>query len=143
LDRQTTNNVVKSQLNPVVATGARLASIAWAQSGADFGRPLTLAPADAPASGGGGTDDNVNATDLQPVVSYTLKTATTFTLITESTYDWDNEQWTVPLNLMVQQLVKIGKQPVALTVGGRYYPEKPDGGPDWGLRFAVIFLFPK
>ena len=86
---------------------------------------------------------DVNATYLQPFVSYTLKRAMTFTLNTESTYDWENEQWTAPLNLMVQQLVKIGKQPVALTVGGRYYADKPDGGPDWGLRLAVILLFPK
>jgi hypothetical protein len=85
----------------------------------------------------------VNATFLQPFVSYTTRKATTFTLNTESTYDWENKQWTVPMNLMVQQLVKIGKQPVALTVGGRYYPERPDGGPDWGLRLAVILLFPK
>lgn len=86
---------------------------------------------------------NVNATYLQPFVSYTTKQATTFTLNTESTYDWQGRQWTVPLNLMVQQLVKIGGQPIALTLGGRYYADKPDGGPDWGLRFAVIFLFPK
>jgi hypothetical protein len=44
---------------------------------------------------------DVNATYLQPFVSYTTKTATTFTLNTESTYDWEDEQWTVPLNLMV------------------------------------------
>jgi len=37
----------------------------------------------------------------------------------------------------------IGKQPVALAVGARYYAEKPVHGPEWGLRFAVIFLFPK
>jgi hypothetical protein len=49
----------------------------------------------------------------------------------------------VPLNFMVQQLVKIGGQPIALTVGARYYADTPDGGPDWRLRFAVIFLFPK
>jgi hypothetical protein len=85
----------------------------------------------------------VNATYLQPFLSYTTKKATTFTLNTESTYDWQGHQWTVPLNLMVQQMVKIGKLPVALTVGVRYYADKPDGGPDWGLRFAVIFLFPK
>ena len=85
----------------------------------------------------------VNATYLQPFVSYTTKKATTFTLNTESTYDWQGHQWTVPLNLMVQQLVKIGGQPITLTVGARYYADKPDGGPDWGLRFAVIFLFPK
>lgn len=85
----------------------------------------------------------VSATYLQPFVSYTTKKAMTFTLNTESTYDWEDEQWVAPLNLMVQQLVKIGKQPVALTGGGRYYAETPDGGPDWGLRVAVIFLFPK
>ena len=87
--------------------------------------------------------DEVSATYLQPFVSFTMKRAMTFTLNTESTYDWHNKQWTVPLNLMVQQLVKVGRQPLALTVGGRYYADKPDGGPDWGLRFAVILLFPK
>lgn len=86
---------------------------------------------------------DVSSTYLQPFVSYTMKRATTFTLNTESTYDWDNDQWTVPLNLMVQQLVRIGSQPVAFAVGGRYYAEKPAEGPDWGLRLAVIFLFPK
>jgi hypothetical protein len=85
----------------------------------------------------------VNATFLQPFVSFTTKKATTFTLNSESTYDWANDQWTVPLNFMVQQLVKIGKQPVALVAGARYYADKPADGPEWGLRFAVIFLFPK
>ena len=86
---------------------------------------------------------DVSATYLQPFLSYTTKTATTFTLNTESTYDWTNNQWTVPLNFMIQQIVKIGEQPIALTVGARYYADKPDGGPAWGLRFALIFLFPR
>ena len=86
---------------------------------------------------------DVSATYLQPFLSYTTKTSTTFTLNTESTYDWTNSQWTVPLNFMIQQIVKIGDQPIALTVGARYYADKPDGGPDWGLRFALIFLFPR
>jgi len=25
----------------------------------------------------------------------------------------------------------------------RYYAEKPEDGPDWGLRFATTLLFPK
>ena len=87
--------------------------------------------------------DEVSSTYLQPFVSFTTKKAMTFTLNTESTYDWLNEQWTVPLNVMVQQLLKVGKQPVALTVGGRYYADKPEGGPDWGLRLAVILLYPR
>lgn len=92
---------------------------------------------------GQGSTGDVNATFLQPFVSYTTKTFTTFGLNTESTYDWENDQWTVPLNLQVSQLLKLGNQPIQLTLGGRYYAEKPEGGPDWGLRFIVTFLFPK
>jgi len=86
---------------------------------------------------------DINSTFLQPFLGYTTKTYTTFMLNTESSYDWENEQWTVPLNLMVAQLMKIGKMPVQFQVGGRYYAERPFGGPDWGLRFAVTLLFPK
>jgi hypothetical protein len=92
---------------------------------------------------GEGDRADVNATFLQPFVSFTTKKFTTFGLNTESTYDWDNSQWTVPLNASVSQLLKVGKQPIQLSLGARYYAEKPDGGPDWGLRFAVTFLFPK
>lgn len=86
---------------------------------------------------------DINATFMQPFASYTTKTYTTFGLNTESTYDWESKHWTVPLNLTVQQLVKFGSQPVAFTLDGRYYAEKPEGEPDWGLRFAVTLLFPK
>jgi len=92
---------------------------------------------------GQGSNPDVNATFMQPFVSFTTKKFTTYTLNTESTYDWDNSQWTVPVNFMVAQLVKIGGKPVQFSLGARYYAEKPDGGPDWGMRFAVTFLFPK
>ena len=62
---------------------------------------------------------------------------------TESTYDWGHSEWTVPINLTVNQLVKLGPQPVDFQIGGRFYPERPDGGPDWGIRFKVTLLFPK
>jgi hypothetical protein len=88
-------------------------------------------------------DENVSSTFLQPFVSFTTDKQTTLTLNTESTYDWTQSQWTVPLNLMLSQLVKIDKQPVQFQIGGRYYADKPEGGPDWGLRFTVTFLFPK
>ncbi len=86
---------------------------------------------------------NVNATYLQPFLSYTFKSATTLSFATESTYDWTNHQWTVPLIAGVSQLVKIGKLPVSLGVNGKYYVEGPDTAPDWGIRFVMTFLFPK
>jgi hypothetical protein len=91
-------------------------------------------------------DDNrsdVNSTFLQPFVSHTWKSGFSLGVNTESTYDWEGDQWTAPINLFASQLVKFGKLPVNLEVGGRYYVEAPDGGPEWGLRFVVVILLPK
>ena len=88
-------------------------------------------------------NENVNTTYLQPFVGYTTKNFTTFMVNTESTYDWQGRQWSVPMNFMLTQLLKVGKQPISLQLGYRYYADGPKGGPDWGLRFAVTFLFPK
>jgi hypothetical protein len=86
---------------------------------------------------------DVSRTFLQPFVSFTTKKFTTLGLNTESTYDWERSQWTVPLNGFLQQLVKVGKQPISLQLGGRYYADGPSDAPEWGLRFQVSFLFPK
>lgn len=88
---------------------------------------------------------DVNATFLQPFVSYTTKDAWTFSLNTESTYDWEAEAWSIPVNAVVSKLVTIGDQPVSLFVGARYWVESPDGtGPDgFGARAGVTLLFPK
>lgn len=87
--------------------------------------------------------EEVNATFLQPFVSYITPTKTTFTLNSESTYDWASGQWNVPVNGIISQLFKIGDQPVQVFAGVRYYLETPDGGPEWGLRLGITFLFPQ
>ena len=85
----------------------------------------------------------VNATFIQPFLSYITSTKTTFTVNAESTYDWTGQQWNVPVNLVISQLFKVGKQPMQAFVGGRYYVEGPEGGPEWGLRAGLVLLFPK
>jgi len=92
---------------------------------------------------GNSSRSEVNSTFLQPFVSFTTKTYTALGLNTESTYDWTNEQWTVPINATISQLLKIGGQPLQLQLGYRYYVDAPKYGPDWGIRFQVSFLFPK
>jgi hypothetical protein len=87
--------------------------------------------------------EDVSQTFLQPFLSYTTKSHTTYTLNSESSYGWEHEQWTVPLNFSVAQLVKIGKLPMQFQIGGRYYAEAPDDGPEWGIRLGVILLFPR
>lgn len=86
---------------------------------------------------------DVNATFLQPFVSFTTQQQTTYGLNTESTYDWSNCQWTVPLNASVSQLAKLSGKPVQFSLGARYYAEGPANGPEWGLRAGVTFLFPQ
>jgi hypothetical protein len=84
----------------------------------------------------------VSSTFLQPFISYITQMKTTFTLNTESTYDWHSEQWTVPINFLVSQLTRIGKQPVQFGLGAKVYAEGPSGAPQWGIRFVVTPLFP-
>jgi len=84
----------------------------------------------------------INATFFQPFLSYILPSQTTLTINTETTYDWENEQWTVPLNFQVSQLFKVGSQPMQAFVGARYYADGPENGPEWGIRFGLTLLFP-
>ncbi len=86
---------------------------------------------------------DLNQTFIQPFVAYTWPTATTLSLNTESTYFWDQGDWSVPLNLVAGQVVKLGHQPVQFQLGGRWYADTTPGGPEWGLRFSIVFLFPK
>ena len=85
---------------------------------------------------------NVNSTFLQPFLSYTWPDTTGVTLNTESTYDWTQKAWSVPLNLSLSHIYKLGTQPISFQGGVRWYPATFDDGPRWGLRFNVVFLFP-
>lgn len=88
--------------------------------------------------------DDISSTFVQPFLSFTTKTYTTFGVNTESTYDWKGEQWSVPLNFTVAQLFKVGNQPQQITFGLRYWANDATNGPeDWGVRVVYTLLFPK
>lgn len=86
---------------------------------------------------------DVSATFVQPFLSFTTKKFTTWGVNTETTYDWEADEATVPLNLQVSQLLRMGKQPVSFALTYRHYLDTPEGGPDWGLSFTMTLLFPK
>ncbi len=93
-----------------------------------------------------GDDDraDVNAAFIQPFLAYTTKTFTTFTVNSESTYDWESREWSAPLNLMGTQLFKIGDQPMSIQLGARYWMDSPDGAAEgWGARISYTLVFPK
>ena len=92
-------------------------------------------------------DDNkqdISNTFMQPWLSYTTKTAMTFSLMTESTYDWKSTQWTIPLYAEVSKVMKIGGQLISVYSGVRYWVENVDSSPEGlGVRIGVTLLFPK
>jgi hypothetical protein len=86
---------------------------------------------------------DVNTTFLQPFMSYALGGGRTVSLNSETTYDWTAGQWTVPINLSFSKVFHVNNQAMSWMVGGRVYVAKPDGGPDWGVRAGLTFLFPE
>jgi hypothetical protein len=112
-------DIAKKLNNPV----ANLISVPF-QNNFDFG-------------GGPNNDGFQYKLNFQPVIPIT------FGINTESSYDWVGDQWTVSINAFTTQLIKVDKLPVSLQFGGRYYADKPAGGPDWGRRFTVTLVLPK
>lgn len=92
-----------------------------------------------------GDDDraDVSNTFLQPFIAYAASGGWTFTLNTQSSYDWVTEQWSVPINFTVSKLTKFGDQPVSIAAGPKYWAESPDSGPHgWGATATLTFILP-
>jgi hypothetical protein len=87
---------------------------------------------------------DISNTLIQPFVAYNWPSAWTASFQSESTYNWKTKKWSVPLNLSVSKLVRIGKLPVSLQAGIGYWLESPDTGPEgMRYRFAATLILPK
>jgi hypothetical protein len=87
---------------------------------------------------------DVNVSFLQPFVAFTTPDAYTIAVQAESTYDWEAEQWSVPITASLAKIVRLGKLPVSLQAGVGYWADSPDTGPE-GFRFRLQanFVLPK
>ena len=90
-------------------------------------------------------DNKINSTFVQPFLTYTTPKAMTYSLNTETTYNWEAEEWAVPINVMVSKMMKFGTQLVSLQGGVKYWAvtdslRSPEG---WGARASMTFIFPK
>jgi hypothetical protein len=93
---------------------------------------------------GNNSRSDISATFVQPFWSRTTPKVVTYSVNTEMTYDWESEEWSIPVNVNVSKLLKWGKQRVQIGGGVRYWAESPDTGPEGlGLRFQMTLLFPK
>ncbi len=92
-----------------------------------------------------GSEDRgkVNATFLNPFVSYNWKSGAGITLNVEYTHDWENDVDVLVLNFPTfSGVTKFGKQTVSFAISPRFHLA-PETRPDYGVRAAVILVFPK
>lgn len=94
----------------------------------------------------GGSDFDrrrINSTQLHPFFSLTTSQTTTFELSSESSYDWDAEEWTVPVIFQLKKMINLGGRPMQISAGAKYWATSPERSADgWGLRFGLTFLLP-
>jgi hypothetical protein len=97
--------------------------------------------------GGSGSRLKTNSMNLQPVASYFLPNAWSIGYSGNILANWKNpssDTWTVPIGLSVAKVVKVGKLPVRLALGGQWMPVQPDQfGQKWNLQLIVAPVIPK
>jgi hypothetical protein len=79
---------------------------------------------------------DLSNTFVQPFVSYTWPSAWTVSMQSESSYNWKSEQWSIPFNVSVSKLIRVGRLPVSLVAGVGQWLESPAAGPE-GIRFRL------
>jgi hypothetical protein len=84
---------------------------------------------------------------VQPFLAYCTPGGVTYTLQSESTANWqaddDADIWTIPINLQVSKVTKLGPFPFSVLGGAGVFVASPEGGPDWKLRAMFVLLLPR
>lgn len=92
---------------------------------------------------GAGSRPAVNQSELQPFVAWHLGGGKTLSANLDASFDWTDNQWSLPASVSISKIVRLGEQTVSFSAGAKYWLEGPDLGPEWGLKAGVTFLFPQ
>jgi len=58
-------------------------------------------------------------------------------------YDHEREDWTIPINASIRQVIRIGKMPVQIGMNLDYFVKKPDAfGPNWAITLSFTPVVP-
>lgn len=95
-----------------------------------------------------GDDDrrDVSQALFQPWVNYNLDQGWFLLSNVVITANWkadSGNRWTVPLGGGAGRVFKVGNQAINSRLEAYYNVEKPEGAPEWVLRFTWQFLFPR
>lgn len=83
-------------------------------------------------------DTDFSTSQLQPIFWFFLGDGWTIGTNPQIYYDWESEEWTVPLQLAVSKTTKVGEMPLKLELEVNYFVEQPDlFGPEWMVSFNI------
>ena len=93
-----------------------------------------------------GDDGDFNVLGVQPILFYNFESLPGAYLGYSNTItaDWEassSDRWTVPLGLTAGKTIPVGAgSAVDLSLGGYRVVARPDGAPDWQMKFAVSLI---
>lgn len=95
-----------------------------------------------------GEDDRSEVSQLliQPFVGYKLQNGWSLMSMMQWTSNWQaaaGNRWTIPVGGGVAKLFKLQGQAINTRLEAYVNVVKPDGAPDWTLRYTFQLLFPK
>jgi hypothetical protein len=98
-------------------------------------------------AGSGGRKD-VNSMTLQYFINYNLKKGYYLTSAPINTANWNAPRgnvWLVPVGGGIGRIMRLGFQPVNVSVQAYGNAKRPDNfpSPTWQLKFQIAFLYPK
>ncbi len=88
---------------------------------------------------------DVNQMYLQPFANYNLGQglAVGASIEASANFEAEDEQWQTYLLFSISKVTRLGQRPVSFAVAAGPAVAHPTGRPDWRLRFATTFLFPR
>lgn len=89
---------------------------------------------------------DVNQFLFQYFINYNLPNGWYIASAPILTANWEADsgnRWVIPFGGGGGKIFRVGRQPMNASAQVFYNAEKPEGGPNWGLRLQLQFLFPK
>ena len=89
---------------------------------------------------------DVNQMTLQYFINYNLRKGWFLSMSPIITANWEVDspnRWTVPFGGGIGRIMRLGPQPVNLSLQFYGNPVRPSGTSPWGMRMQIAFLYPK
>ncbi len=89
---------------------------------------------------------DVNQMTLQYFINYNLQKGWFLSMSPIITANWEVDspnRWTVPFGGGIGRIMRLGPQPVNLSLQFYGNPVRPSGTSPWGMRMQIAFLYPK